>query len=401
MKKVVIIGAGASGLMAAQRAASLGAEVAVYEMLDAAGKKLSATGNGRCNYTNMSMSPKAYHMNEFYRCFRLFGNTDAVVFFKGIGIEPLVQGGNVYPRSEQAASVVRALVRRCESLGVDIIKNHRIDHIQDLYAAGMSREDSLILACGSKASVRSCNSYKLLEELGIPYKWVDPALCGICCSGDDDFFKAVSGVRCKGIINGEYGELQLTDYGISGIAAFNIAHDVASKLHLHTAIRHVHTYNTASCKNNAQPLLTVDFLPEFANETDAADFLEKRRTSLGLEIARLGDGFMNLKLWQALMKRISEKYSGHATMQIIAHELKCCEFVPYKMSGFDKCQVCSGGIGIDEIDPDTMELYRHPGIYAAGELIDMDGICGGYNLQWAWTSGYIAGTYAAGGMLSS
>ncbi len=404
MRDVYIIGAGASGLMAAQCAASLGARVTVYEALSVPGKKLSATGNGKCNYTNMRMSPGAYHLmnipaskdelNDFYRCFERFGNTDTIDFFREIGIEPLVRDGYVYPRSGQASSVVRALVRRCEKLGVQIIRDRRIESIRELGIQNLGTDEALVLACGSKASVKNCNSYRLLEELEVSYSWISPALCGIYCRDDDDFFKAAAGVRCTGSINGEVGELQFTEYGISGIAAFNISHDVGRRLYARI------------CKNEIT--LEVDFMPEYRDEDEVLGFLTERMNRLcsdarGTEsqLRELGDGFINLKLWCALIDRTARQHGGMVTLHELAHSLKCSTFIPYKTAGFDKSQVCAGGIGTDEIDPDTMELYRHPGIYAAGELIDMDGICGGYNLQWAWTSGYIAGTYAAGGMLSS
>ena len=462
MRDVFIIGAGASGLMAAQRAASLGARVTVYEALSVPGKKLSATGNGKCNYTNMHMSPEAYHLasdvdgvsqvhtqagvnveisksdmsnvgilniaasrdelNDFYRCFERFGNTDTIDFFREIGIEPLVRDGYVYPRSGQASSVVRALVRRCEKLGVQIIRDRRIESIKELGIQNLGTDETLILACGSKASVKNCNSYRLLEELGISYSWISPALCGIYCRDDEDFFNAAAGVRCTGSINGEVGELQFTEYGISGIAAFNISHDVGRRLHAWIcqngkagseggrSEENIYVDNNGKSGSGSDTsnkiTLTVDFLPEYRDEDEVLGFLTERMDRLCSDasisqLKELGDGFINLKLWCALIDRTARQHGGMVTLQELAHSLKSSTFMPYKTAGFDKSQVCAGGIGTDEIDPDTMELYRHPGIYVAGELIDMDGICGGYNLQWAWTSGYIAGTYAAGGMLSS
>ena len=430
-KHVYIIGAGASGLMAACRAAQLGARVTVYEAQSAEGKKLAAAGNGKCNYTNTQMSPSAYHIKDsndtpdkmqLYRCFERFGNEDAIAFFRSIGIEPFVKNGYVYPRSEQGSSVVHALARRCEKLGVRIIKDHRVESIRELGLPGLcshgslnknqlsdAQDTSVILACGSKAVNKSCNSYRLLEELGVSYSWIAPALCPIYCKNDDEFFKVVTGVRCRARVGGETGELQFNDYGLSGIVIFNISHEISGQI----SQSRVHSTDPTTCKNaahtqNGSAIVRVDFVPEYADEAEVEAYLAGRARVLEMgdgatlnmdRLKILGDGFINSKLWEGLVDRTArkaQKSGTKLTLRMIAHELKNCEFTAYKTAGFDKCQVCSGGIGVDELDPETMQLRKHPGIYAAGEILDMDGICGGYNLQWAWTSGYIAGTYAAG-----
>lgn len=388
-RQVVITGAGASGMMAAIMAARNGAAVTVLEQNEKPGKKICATGNGKCNFSNLVMPEDAYRGThpEFVKdAFAQFSVKDTVEFFKELGIFPLDRNGYLYPRSNQAQSVVDVLCMEASHLGVKIKTNEQVTAIEtakngkkfQVLTKGWHYEaDALILANGSKASSISGSDgsgYELAKKMGHRIIPVYPALTALKCKGPA--FKTWAGVRTEGkvslFINGKFhkserGELQLTEYGISGIPVFQIST---------YAIRAVHEGEKAE--------LRVDFLPELTEE-ETRELLHARKKACP---------YKNEK--ELLVGLFPEKLSKVLTSQ--KHLLSAIKEFPLEVQdgmSFFQAQVCSGGVDTSQVNTHTMESKLCRNLYFAGELLDIDGTCGGYNLQWAWSSGAAAGIHAA------
>ena len=388
-RQVVITGAGASGMMAAIMAARNGAAVTVLEQNEKPGKKICATGNGKCNFSNLVMPEDAYRGThpEFVKdAFAQFSVKDTVEFFKELGIFPLDRNGYLYPRSNQAQSVVDVLCMEASHLGVKIKTNEQVTAIEtakngkkfQVLTKGWHYEaDALILANGSKASSISGSDgsgYELAKKMGHRIIPVYPALTALKCKGPA--FKTWAGVRTEGkvslFINGKFhkserGELQLTEYGISGIPVFQIST---------YAIREVH--------EGKKDELRVDFLPELTEE-ETRELLHARKKACP---------YKNEK--ELLVGLFPEKLSKVLTSQ--KHLLSAIKEFPLEVQdgmSFSQAQVCSGGVDTSQVNTHTMESKLCRNLYFAGELLDIDGTCGGYNLQWAWSSGAAAGIHAA------
>ena len=394
-KQIVVIGAGASGLMAAIMAAGNGAAVTILEQNERPGKKICATGNGKCNYTNLVMPEDAYrgtHPEFVNDALSQFSVEDTVEFFKKIGIYPLNKNGYLYPRSGQAQSVVEVLCMEAASLGVKIKTNEQAVSIEKnksgrqdktgkkftVLTKGWHYEaDAVILANGSRASSISGSDgsgYELAEKLGHKIVPVYPALTALKCKGTA--FKTWAGVRTEGWISlfldgnfykSERGELQLTEYGISGIPVFQLS-----------------TYAIRAVKNGRRAELRVNFLPELS-EKETEELLHYRKKNCPYKKEKeLLTGLFPEKLIKVLTAQ------KHLVPAIREFTLEVTDGL-----AFSQAQVCSGGVDTGQVDPHTMESRLCPGVYLTGELLDIDGTCGGYNLQWAWSSGAAAGMHAA------
>ena len=403
--RVAVAGGGASGLMAAIQAARKGAQVIVLEQKDRTGKKILATGNGHCNFTNRHLDASCYHNNPFaLHIIEQFSVEDTLDFFKQIGVYPVEKNGYYYPASQQASAVADLLEQEAKRLGVTIETGCRVTGIRkekkefillaDRTTYSQVKEavkkngkkkkntgpaeivhitvkaDRVILAGGGMASPAlgsdgSC--YDLAKALGHTISHPFPALTGIRCA--ENWFPELAGVRISArvelmadrkVVASEEGELQLTDYGISGIPVFQISRYAA--LHLYEG-------------RNVQARLL--FFPEISDEEirEYGNSHEKNQYQ----------GLFPDKLLKVLLK---ENRAGES----ISRELLCtCT----EVNGFDRAQVTCGGVRLDQVDGETLESRICPGLFLAGELLDVDGICGGYNLQWAWSSGYVAGRSAA------
>ena len=413
-KRVIIVGGGASGLTAAIQAARAGADVTVLEHMDRPGKKILSTGNGKCNMTNRFLSPSCYRSSqpEFpMKALSDFSVEQAIDFFKGLGILPKDKNGYIYPNSEQASSVLDVLRLENDRLGVKILCGRHVKEIRRKKAGGFQavclvktedREteevfscDSLILAAGSKAAPSTGSDgsgYDLAEALGHRIIKPLPALVQLICSGRE--FKALAGIRTEAFVrifdNGrllaeDRGELQLTDYGISGIPVFQVSR-----------------YAAVALDKGRKVTAVIDLLPSMG-EKELLDFLMERKKHSGYK--KGGDfltGVLNKKLAQVLLKKagisIEESISRADSGKIkeLARLISRFEADVTGTKPFANAQVCCGGVDTREVDERTMESRLVPGLYFSGEILDVDGICGGYNLQWAWSSGSIAGKAAAG-----
>lgn len=385
-KRIVVAGGGASGLMAAIAAARKGAAVTILEQNDRPGKKICATGNGKCNLTNIEMPLDAFrgtHPKFVQEALKQFSVQDTIRFFSGLGIYTVNRNGYLYPHSGQAQSVVDVLCMEAKNLGVKIKTKEKVTGIyrEDTWKVrtqGWSYEaDAVILANGSKASNiagSDGSGYALAKMLGHHVVKPLPALTALRCSGKT--FASWAGVRIEGevtlCINGiplksEKGELQLTGYGVSGIPVFQLSR---------YAIRALH--------ENCDVSLLLDFLPEFPMESIPV-FLENRRKNCPYKNEKeLLIGLFPDKLIRVLTAQ------KDLVSAIKEFPLTVTDGMP-----FEQAQVCSGGVDTSEVEESTMESRLVPGIYFAGELLDIDGTCGGYNLQWAWSSGVCAGSHAA------
>ena len=396
---VLIVGAGASGIMAAVTAAKRGRSVLLMDRMNRIGKKLLATGNGRCNYTNAHMDAGCYHGDQAFisRILDSFSHRDCVEYFRGIGIWPKQRNGYFYPNSDQALSVLLALERELARLCVCIVTDTTFLSVRKLSRGflcettqGPFRGGRVIFATGLFASPKlgsDGSALAAVKKLGHSMAPVLPALCGFYCKGMD--FQKVSGVRCDASLTlaadgapqaGERGELQLCDYGLSGIPVFQLSS---------AAVRALNQ------KKNVQ--IHIDFLPDFGRQELSAE-IERRKDMMqpGETAAQLLRGLLHEKLIPAVLSASGIDPRGTRGMtRSWKNRLldMLCGFPVDVIKGREAefAQVCAGGVTTDEVNPDTLESLLVPNIHFAGELLDVDGICGGYNLQWAWSTGVVAG----------
>lgn len=424
-RKVAVIGGGAAGMMAAIQAAHLGAQVALYEKNSRVGKKILATGNGKCNFSNMNMDKSAYYgsMASFYdEMFSKFGVRDTIDFFSQCGM--LIKDKNcyLYPRSEQAATVLDVLrfeLDKCKvtiytDMSVEGIRieqsdsrnsekscknsdeNKRLGVITVSTASGSNEVkfyDAVILACGGMAAPKTGSDgsgFRIAQALGHNVMDVVPALVQLRCS--ETFFKSVAGVRADAgltlYIDGqkeayERGELQLTDYGISGIPVFQFSRKAAYGL-LH--------------KRKVEA--DINFLPDYTDGEYEKLWETRWKSQSTGSLEQFLTGIANKKINQLIIK-LSGCVPNDRVSEIPAKKRKKIEdlyrslrVTVGKTNDFEHAQVSAGGILAEELTLD-LESKIVPNLYFAGEIIDIDGICGGYNLQWAWTSGAVAGRAAA------
>lgn len=394
-------------MTAAILAARNGADVTILEGNDRVGKKILSTGNGKCNLGNRNLSPKMYSTRSPQRLkvwLEQFGTNDTVEFFRALGLLTKVKNEGLYPVSEQASSVLDALrfelareqrIRVRTGCKVDCIRRDEGKNRILLQGGGEDFSfDRVILACGGRAAPKTGSDgsgYSLAKMLGHSLVPVVPALVQLRCR--EDWFQSVAGVRADAEIvledsaegaASERGELQFVDYGISGIPVFQMSGKVNYIL-----------------REKKEVVLKIDFLPDYTTE----DFPEKlMRARMPIEscdtVEEYFTGVLNRKLMTLLIKlsglRPSEP-AGEADPGKIRRVYELCRELRVHVFGsnsFEHAQVCAGGVPLEELT-ERLESKKTPGVFFAGEILDVDGRCGGYNLQWAWCSGYLAGVFAA------
>lgn len=406
-KKVIVIGAGASGMIAAISAARSGASVTLLEGNEKPGKKLLATGNGRCNLTNMdpALSMK-YHGSGKELARQITDRYDSAFvrdFFWKNGLCTYDKNRYVYPFTNQASSVLECLLTELERLKVKCKCSQKVtaltymedDKQWNVATDGWTYQaDAVILSSGSMAmpvSGADASGISMAEALGLKTASFSPALTSVICEGK--FFSAVAGVRSKVrvsltesmpdgrriVIGMEEGELQWTKYGVSGIVIFQLS-----------------TY----VKNQNQSFV-INLLPDYNSDDIVQMITERAKELAGFRLSRVLSGLLHEKLIPVLLDQagISQKLTcDKADPELIRHLIYLAKAFPVRIKGkkgFDSCQVCSGGILAEELKVDTLETKKWRNLFVTGELVDVDGPCGGYNLQWAWASGYLAGQSAA------
>ena len=395
-----IIGAGASGMAAALTAAeNENNRVILLERQARVGRKLQATGNGRCNLSNIHASEQGYHgqVPDFVRAaISAFAPEDTLKWFASLGLFTVTEeSGKVYPYSDQANSVVDVLRLALVKENITLKTGYEVTKIQKT-AEGFQITngeepitcDKLIIACGGLAGSKlggTMSGYKLLAKLGHRSTKLRPSLVQIKSSWPE--LPSLKGVRTNCHVeilhNGEYyarstGELQLTEHGISGPVVFEISRDV--------------------CAERGKWTAKLDFLPHISAEVLEVELQRRRTTNLPME--DLLTGILHNRLGRVLTKAAGIKGKQYAN-QIGNSELRevitCVKGLEIDLSeplGMDSAQVTAGGVLTDGFHPETMESKLVPGLYACGEVLDIDGDCGGYNLQWAWSSGRCAGLHA-------
>lgn len=390
MKKVVIIGGGASGMMAAIQAARTGAAVTLLEHNEKPGKKILATGNGRCNLTNLVQEPSRYRSSQPdfpWKIITQYLLEDTLAFFSELGIYTKDRNGWVYPYSDQAAGVAQVLELEARHQKVKIKTTEEVTDIlredgQYLVKTATWQYpcDSVIISCGSSASNvegSSTTGYELAEKLGHTVVKPLPSLCGI--RGKDNYYAKWAGSRMDGritleidgeTVGEEQGEILFTEYGISGIGVFQLSR-----------------YAVRGTDEGKIATYHLDLMPQLTKEELVKLLLDRQQAGSYKNPQELLIGLLPRKMIDVLVKKTYEP-------EKIAERLKDWQ-VPVKGAyALQQAQICSGGVDPRELT-EQLESRLHPGIYFTGEVIDVDGPCGGYNLQWAWSSGAVAGRAAA------
>lgn len=405
MRHVAVIGGGAAGMMAAITAAREGVKVTILEHKDRIGKKILSTGNGRCNFTNTFQTPACYRSDNrdfAWNIIQKFNVEKTISFFKELGIYPKDRNGYLYPYSDQAAAILEVLQIEIAKLDICVMTEINVLDIQPVKRGihvttdkKTITVDSVILACGSKAAPvtgSDGSGYQLAKLLGHRIVPVLPALVQLRCA--EKFYKSISGVRVQGTVEiyaddislaSDTGEIQLTNYGISGIPVFQVSRYAAKAIYQKQSVTAV-----------------LNFMPDM-NKDEFLSFLQERITLCPHKT--LDEFFTGIfpkklcELWIRLSRlpkemRVSD-LSGEQLEKLVLLIQHLRTHIT-ETNAFEQAQICCGGVDTTEINPDTLESNYVPGIYFAGELLDVDGICGGYNLQWAWSSGFVAGKEAAG-----
>lgn len=400
MSNVLIVGGGASGLAAGIFAARRGHKVTILEHKDKIGKKILATGNGKCNYTNLVQLPECYRSNDSsfpIKVLSVFGVHETLDFFRQLGIYPKERDGYIYPNSEQAASVVQVLEMELKRLKVNICLDVHVEHIQKnkntfklTTNRGEFTADKVILAAGGCASPNhgsDGSGYLLAKELG--HKILKPLPALVQLKSKEKYFKTLAGVRTEAYIKlfvndsftaEEKGELLIAGYGVSGIPIFQLSRFAAKAI-----------------SENKKVDLRIDFLPAL-NWKDTFELITDRVKSNPKKTAEESMiGLFNNKLAFVMLNEVGiepalfcEKVNKKNITDLV-NQIKEWKIPISETNPFEQAQVSAGGVDTGQISPTTMESKLVKGLYLTGELVDVDGTCGGYNLQWAWSTGAVAG----------
>lgn len=396
MKKLAIIGAGASGLCAAIEAVKENPDIqiVIFERMQKSAKKILATGNGRCNFTNKDLSHAHFHGNKsFLKSILSSEYADITDFFKNLGVLYYEEDGRIYPRSQQASTIKDALLKRIDNRSVSIKTETHISDItksKNGFSVNGEYFDAVILSGGGKASAvhgsdGSC--YKIAESLSHSTTSLYPALCGLVISDKD--LNLLKGVRaeCKAdlysgntLLGTQSGEIQFTDKAISGIPIMNLSH---------------------LCEGQKNLKINLDLCPEIEESSLSHHIKQSIKSSPSAELEAILNGVVNLKLGYAVINRCGikpqTKGSSLKDFQIYdaVKQLKNFEINIKSAKGFENAQVTKGGIKTDELSPETLMSEKADGLFLCGELLDIHGDCGGYNLHLAFTTGRIAGHSAA------
>ncbi|MGN0361982.1 MAG: NAD(P)/FAD-dependent oxidoreductase [Bilifractor sp.] len=407
--KVIVIGAGASGLMAAITAAGLGASVTVLEQNDRPGRKILATGNGKCNLTNLDMSPDHYRGGNSALTEKIlfrFNNVDTLRFFHQLGLRTLDRNGWIYPYTEQASQVLRLLMMEAGRRNVRIKCNEKIIKVQPCaqdqendpdpaHGSGFHvhtatwtyTADSVIIATGSPASsVRGSSDSAMCFARDLHLQIVPflPSLVPLKIRENITNLWAGTRVHAtvqlfvdKVLMASDTGEVQLTDFGISGIPVFQVSRFASKGISQSQSVR-----------------VLLDFMPDMDEASLYKDLLGRAAMHPGAPVSDLLIGLIPDKLISVFAEKTSSgKGNSAQLLRKTAARIKACTVTVTGTAGLRHAQICSGGIHTDELTED-MECRKIPGLYFTGESVNVDGPCGGYNLQWAWSSGYAAGLHA-------
>ena len=402
--EVLVLGGGASGMMAAIMAAREHAHVMILEKKNRLGKKLLATGNGRCNFTNKVQKKECYRgkdANFAWNAMQHFSAEDAIEWFDQIGILATDKNGYMYPAANQATVVLHALENELKRQKVEVKLEEAVLSVQkdskrnDGFVVTTDQDSYIakrvIVATGGMAAPvhgSTGDGYELAAAFGHQLVLPASALTSIVLEGN--FMKKWSGIRIQGevflydqddeLLAKDRGEIQMVAYGISGIPVFQVSRFAAVEL-----------------QKKRKPYLVLDSMPDHSKEWIVKQIVRRAEWNPKQSFGDLIEGLLPDKLGLVLLQQCHIDPASKAEqclpkkIQQLAQKIKHNVLMIKEVSGFEKAQVTAGGLATGQVDPDTMESKLCKGLYFTGELLDIDGICGGYNLQWAWTSGYLAG----------
>lgn len=393
---IAVIGGGASGLAAAIAAAESGADVTVYESGQRCGRKILATGNGRCNLTNINAGLENYHGKEprFIKgVMKRFWVNETIDFFEELGIVTKIEDkGKVYPNSDQASAVLDVLRMRCTADGVNIVTSFDVSEVRKTkngfqiipYKGENTLVDKVIIATGGKAAPDLGSKgagYNLLKAFGHRITELRPSLVQMRTEGDTA--GKLKGIKFNGTARmGKYterGEILFTDYGISGPPIFSL-----------------------SSRYENQKEIELDLMNAYS-EDELLNMLYMRiGRNPDISLESFFVGMLNKRIGQILLKELGIAPLSRKACTLSEREIQACvngiKHWKFRITGtqsWNNAQVTKGGAITEDFNPSTMESKLVKGLYAVGEVLDIDGDCGGYNLQWAWSSGIIAGRSAA------
>lgn len=393
--RIAIIGGGASGLACCvalyrnARKKSKTIDVSIFEAKERVGKKILATGNGRCNLMNTDCSADFFSDPDFVKpSLKRYDTLSNLDFFSKAGLYTRCdEEGRVYPLSNQASSVLDVLRMECESYGAKIYCDVNVSEVTkngNGFLVNGDYFDRIVLCCGSKAGVKGFTSYELIKKLGHRVIEPRPSLTKICVK-ENKFTKSLKGIRSKAdvtlYLNGsfvakEQGEILFNEYGLSGIAVMQLSAFIARNRKA----------------NYADYTITADFVPDMDIKTLIENITALTQNRNNLKNEYLLCGFVPKKLGEMILKTLGTDLARQvctlSKKQIsdIASRLKSFTFSVQDLRGFDDAQVVSGGADNIEFNPHTLESKKVKGLYCCGELLNVDGLCGGYNLLWAWSS---------------
>ncbi len=401
-KKIIVVGGGAAGCMAAIAACSNGGDVTLIEKNKTVAKKILSTGNGKCNYCHDVIRPADYHLSDedgfITSVLKAYPVEKCLDDFKKMGITPLIRDGYVYPYSEQAKSVTEVLTRSLK--GVNVVTECCVTSIGkdgDKYIVKTSDKDYyadvVIVTCGGEAAPvtgSTGDGYKFAKSFGLKMNKPVPALTSLTVK--DHPYKKAAGVRIRGTVSvltdgkeagSDTGQIQITKTGFSGIPVFNVSR-----------------FASRALDDGRKVSVRIKFLPELSDE-EIRDEFETRlsRTGQSAYDAMIGlfpDSFADALLRNAGVDPDKKNVDVSKAADKLFNASRQMKAEVTGTGDMASSQVTCGGVCLSEINASTMECDKHKGLYLAGEVLDIDGMCGGYNLYFAWASGYIAGRNAAG-----
>ena len=406
-KKVIIIGGGAAGMMAAISAKYNGAEVIILEKNPRVGKKILATGNGRCNFTNVSADATCFSGSNpkfVYSTLSEFSIEDTLKFFNKLGIEYKIEDlGKAFPMSDQASSILDVLLYELNYKGINIVCDANVKGINKKGHEFIVRlengkeyiSEKVIITTGGKAMPSSGSDgsgYELAQKLGHSITDVFPALVQIMLDGQH--FKRIDGVKLVGTshiihkgksIVMDRGDILFTNYGVSGPPILQISRKAGELLN---------QKEDAYVKLDMLDTMSLDEVRAIINRRFENNPHKTVEFSL---VGLINKRLIPVVLLEAGIEDLKRPVSALSTNEVerIIKILKDWRFKIRGTKSWSSAQVTAGGVATKDIDPKTMESKLVKGLYFAGEILDVDGKCGGFNLQWAWSSGFVAGSNSA------
>lgn len=396
MKNIIVIGGGAAGLTAAIHAKNANTNVIILERNNKCGKKLLITGNGRCNYFNDNFNKDKYHSSSCDNLEQIINNDTKnliLKFFKSLGVVPRIKNGYYYPLSNQASSILNTLIIEAINKKVVIENNILVEDIS--YSSKFTiktnekeyESDALIICCGGLSFPKTGSDGTLLNILPkLNHSIVKPLPSLVQLKSDYKYLKDLEGVRTDVLIQYdsyiENGELQFTKYGISGICVMQLSNYIVSDLEKQKNVN-----------------ISINYLPQIDNVKKMLFTLNNNTNNR--TIGNILDQLLNYKLVNVLLKEVNIKYDSYLSnlsddkIDKLVKILTCHNILINGTNTFNEAQTTKGGISLKEIDLNTFASKKIKNLYFAGEILDINGDCGGYNLSFAWLSGIISGMSAS------